>query len=190
MENLSTTKNKGIGIISLIGALLVLAVFTAYKNNNTISPASCLNDENCLLLKGGTNKTQCGEFSYNNVVFVDNYYDSEGIIDHCEMSPGSSMTFRFKQHNQEYKNHTGNMLVTVTSVSLNDHYALQLLTSNSTKDYADDWDYCGELENYQKGIKTKSITCNGTNVQYIKIINAPWNNNVINYLDHVEVTRQ
>ena len=95
-----------IKIFSILLLSLFLVSCTQEFNYN-----SCLEEDNCLLVKEGTNKTICNDYSYNNVVFVDNWFDSRGLLDGCEMPIMSEMSFAFKQHDQSFKIHNGTIVV-------------------------------------------------------------------------------
>src|SRR3990167_6851286 len=46
---------------------------------------------NRLLFKGGVNKTICNGKTFDGKTFLDNYWNSNGLIDGCEIPPKSDM---------------------------------------------------------------------------------------------------
>lgn len=68
-------------------------------------------DDRLLLFKEGT-AYSCKNYD-NFKSYVNNYWNSVGVInDGCEMTPGSEMVFAFKQHDQSFRNHTGEVEIT------------------------------------------------------------------------------
>lgn len=146
---------------------------------------------NRLLLKGGTNKIVCnGKGIVGGSTFVDNYWNSEGLIDGCEMPPKSSMSFIFKQHDQSVRNHTGTIQINIHAINYdNDYKALQVFTGedNNNDNLPDSWIHCGNVDGITR-YSTKIIQCKGTNLKFIKLVNAEWNKGNL-YIDNVEVLR-
>lgn len=154
---------------------------------------------NRLLFKGGVNKTICNFYSAGGITFVDNYWNSEGLIDGCEMPVNSNMQFIFKQHDQSIRSHTGMIQVKIDVINYEAEYkALQVFVGEDDKDVnvlgyqvgdnlPNSWIYCGNVDKI-KGRSTKLIQCNGTNLKFIKLVNAPWNKGSL-FIDNVEILK-
>lgn len=157
---------------------------------------------NRLLFKGGTTKTACNGFSYPFIIFVDNWWNSEGLIDNCEMPPNSNMQFIFKQHDQSIRSHTGSIQIKIDVINPNNNYlVLQIYTGedNDNNNLPDSWIHCGNIDEIN-GRATKYIFCNGTSLKFIKIVHASWSYIPLNeldlnkfpkmYIDNVEILRK
>lgn len=143
---------------------------------------------NRLLLKGGTNKKYCNKAPYLAGDYLDNWWNSEGLIDECEIPPQSNMQFLFKQHNQSVRSHTGTIQIKVNIINFeNDYKALQILTGedNNNDNLPDSWVHCGNVDKIN-GKDVKIIHCTGTNLKFIKLVNAEWNKGSL-FMDSVEV---
>ena len=144
---------------------------------------------NRLLFKEGTDKKYCnGHYNAND--FVDNWWNAEGLIDECEMPVGSNMQFVFKQHNQTIHSYTGTIQVLIQSINYdNDFKALQIFTGedNDKDNLPDSWIHCGNIDEIQ-GISAKIIHCKGTNLKFVKMVNAEWNKGSL-YIDYLEVLK-
>ena len=145
---------------------------------------------NQLLLKGGTDKKYCNNFPYLASDYLDNWWNAEGLIDECEMPINSNIQFVFKSHDQSVKIHTGTIQIKIDVINYgHDFKALQVFTGeNSNGDnLPDSWVYCGNVDGID-GIRTKYILCSGTNLQFIKLVNAEWNKGSL-LIDNVEVLK-
>jgi len=143
---------------------------------------------NRLLLKEGTDKKHCSNAPYLKTDYLDNWWNAYGLIDECEMPPKSDMQFTFKQHNQTIISYTGTIQIILTIINYEDNYlALQILTAedNDGDNLPDVWIHCGNVDEI-KGKKIKIINCSGTNLKFVKLVNAEWNPTSI-FIDRVEI---
>lgn len=143
---------------------------------------------NQLLFKTGTTKILCNHKGVGNTIFVDNWWNAEGLIDDCEMPVNSNMQFIFKQHNQSIKSHTGTIQIKMDLINLNNNYkVLQIFTGedNNNDNLPDEWKHCGnvyEMTTYS----TRIIQCKGVNLKFIKLVNAKWSIGSL-FIDNIEV---
>lgn len=143
---------------------------------------------NRLLLKEGTEKKYCSKAPYLSSDYVDNWWNANGLIDECEMTPKSDMQFAFKLHNQTLASYTGTVQISLTIINYeNNHVAIQVLTGedNDKNDLPDKWIHCGNLDGI-KGKEIKIINCSGKNLKFVKLVNAEWNPTNI-FLDRIEI---
>ena len=180
--------------------LLILLVLIKLKDIPPNEPftiicnkeGSCENvPDNRLLFKSGTNKTKCSNAPYLSSDYVDNPYNFEGdVIDECEITTNSSMIFRFKQHDQSFRNHSGTIQVTITTVNTEPHGIVQVLTADKSQNWKEckgiSQDCISCIENIPKGRRENKILCEGEELQFIKVLAAPWSPTSI-FLDSVEV---
>lgn len=146
---------------------------------------------NRILLKEGTDKKYCSKAPYLKSDYVDNWWNANGIIDECEMPPKSDMQFAFKLHNQTLQRYTGTIQIFLTVLNYENNYlALQVLTGedNDENFLPDQWIHCGNVDEIKKGKQVKIINCNGTNIRFVKLVNAEWNPTSL-YLDRIEVLK-
>ena len=144
---------------------------------------------NQLLLKTGTDKKYCDGHGLSSD-FVDNWWNSEGLIDQCEMPVNSNMQFIFKQHDQSIRSHNGVIQVRINIIDYeNENKALQIFTGTdeNNDNLPDEWIYCGNVDNI-KDYSTKYILCSGDKLKFIKLVNAPWNKGSL-FIDEVEVLK-
>ncbi|MEK6915461.1 MAG: hypothetical protein AABW89_02890 [Nanoarchaeota archaeon] len=145
---------------------------------------------NRLLLKHGTDKKYCADAPYLASSYVDNWWNSNGLIDECEMPPRADMQFAFKQHNGTLSSYTGTIQITVTPINYErDYLALQVLVGedNNYDNLPDEWVFCGNVDSII-GKDKKIINCKGTNLKFVKIVNPEWNPSSI-YLDYILVLK-
>lgn len=164
-------------------------------SNETIS--ICKNQSLCedvpvnrLLLKHGTDKEYCSDAPYLESSYVDNWWNSNGLIDECEMPPKSDMQFAFKQHNGSLSSYTGTIQITLTPITYEDGYlALQILVGEDTNfdNLPDGWIFCGNVDSIH-GKDTKIINCEGENLKFVKLINPEWNPSSL-YLDYILILK-
>jgi len=158
---------------------------------------SCKDDGSCedvpinrLLLKHGTDKKYCSNAPYLSDDYVDNWWNANGLIDECEMPPKSDMQFAFKQHDQSFLSHTGTIQVTVTPINYEDNYlALQILIAEdkNNDNLPDEWVFCGNVDGI-RGKDKRIINCNGTMVEFVKLVNPEWNPSSL-YIDYILVLK-
>src|SRR3989344_1089923 len=132
---------------------------------------------NRLILKEGTDKKHCSNAPYLKTDYVDNWWNANGLIDECEMSPRSDMQFAFKQHNQTILSYTGTIQISLTILNYEDNYlAFQILTAEdrNNDNLPDTWIHCGNVDSI-KGKTIKIIRCTGTNIKFVKLVNPEWN---------------
>lgn len=143
---------------------------------------------NRLLFKGGTDMTiDCFK---DEITLINNYWNSEGIINNCEMPVNSTMSFLYKQHDQSIRSHTGTIQIKIDVVNFkNDYKSLQIFTGedNNNDNLPDFWVYCGNV-NKINGRTTKIIRCNGTNLKFVNLKNAQWNEGSL-FIDNIEVLK-
>lgn len=145
---------------------------------------------NKLLLKGGTDKKYCNEAPYLASDYLDNYWNSNGLIDECEIPPKADMQLYFKQHDQSVRSHTGTIQISIDVINYNSNYlALQVFIGEDSNNdnLPDSWMYCGNVDKIH-GKNRKVILCNGTNMKFVKLINAEWNPTSL-FIDDVEVLK-
>jgi len=144
---------------------------------------------NRLLFKGGTNKTICNGYNAGGSTFTDNWWNAEGLIDNCEMPVNSNMQFIFKQHDQSIRSHTGVIQIKIDALNYNNYKALQIFTAEDSNNdnLPDNWKHCGNVDGIY-GRSTKIIQCSGTNLKFIKLVNAEWNKGSL-FIDNVEVLK-
>ena len=144
---------------------------------------------NRLLSKEGTDKQSCSDAPYLQSHYVDNWWNSQGLIDECEMPPSSDMQFIFKRHDQKVFSHTGKIQVTLDVISYKGVSAMQVFSSGDANEdnLPDEWVHCGNVDGIS-GYSTKVINCEGEKLKFIKLVNAPWNEENL-YLDSVEVLK-
>lgn len=145
---------------------------------------------NRLLLKHGTNKEYCGEAPYLDDSYVDNWWNSSGLIDECEMPPEANMQFAFKQHDGTLSNYTGTIQIIITPINYKDNYlAMQVLTGEDQNfdNLPDFWNFCGNIDSI-KGKDKKIINCSGQNLKFVKLVNPEWNPSSL-YLDYILVLK-
>lgn len=145
---------------------------------------------NRLLLKHGTDKEYCGKAPYLADSYVDNWWNSSGLIDECEMPPKANMQFAFKQHDGTLSNYTGTVQITVTPINYEDNYlALQVLVGEDRNfdNLPDGWIFCGNLDSI-RGKDKKIINCSGKNLKFVKLVNPEWNPSSL-YLDYILVLK-
>ena len=144
---------------------------------------------NQLLSKGGTDKKYCnGHYLASD--FFDNYWNAEGLIDECEMPVGSDIQVIFKMHGGTLKKHTGTIQIKIDVINYDNVFkALQIYTgeNNDGDGLPDEWKYCGNVDEI-KGYSTKYILCKGTNLQFVKMVNAEWNKGSL-FIDNIEVLK-
>ena len=158
---------------------------------------SCKNDGTCddvpinrLLLKHGTEKEHCADAPYLASDYVDNWWNANGLIDECEMPPKADMQFAFKQHDQSFLHHTGTIQITITPINYENNYlALQILIGEDKNDdnLPDSWIFCGNVDSIH-GKDKKIINCNGTKMEFVKLVNPEWNPSSL-YLDYIQILR-
>jgi len=145
---------------------------------------------NRLILKEGTDKKHCSNAPYLKTDYVDNWWNANGLIDECEMSPRSDMQFAFKQHNQTILSYTGTIQISLTILNYEDNYlAFQILTAEdrNNDNLPDTWIHCGNVDSI-KGKTIKIIRCTGTNIKFVKLVNPEWNPSNL-FLDRIEVLK-
>ena len=145
---------------------------------------------NRLLLKHGTNKEYCADAPYLASSYVDNWWNSNGLIDECEMPPRADMQFAFKQHNGTLSSYTGTIQITITPINYENNYlALQVLVGedNNHDDLPDGWIFCGNVDSI-RGKDMRIINCTGTNLKFVKLVSPEWNPSSI-YLDYILVLK-
>jgi len=145
---------------------------------------------NRLILKEGTDKKYCSNAPYLKTDYVDNWWNANGLIDECEMSPRSDMQFAFKQHNQTILSYTGTIQISLTILNYEDNYlAFQILTAEdrNNDNLPDTWIHCGNVDSI-KGKTIKIIRCTGTNIKFVKLVNPEWNPSNL-FLDRIEVLK-
>ena len=144
---------------------------------------------NRLLLKGGTDKQYCSDAPYLSSHYVDNWWNSNWLVDECGMPPSSDMQFIFKRHDQKVFSHTGKIQVTLDVISYKGSGAMQVFSSEDLNDdnLPDEWVHCGNVDGIN-GYSTKVIICEGEKLKFVKLVNAPWNTENL-YLDSVEVLK-
>lgn len=144
---------------------------------------------NQLLLKEGTNKKYCNGY-YLSSDFVDNYWNAEGVIDGCEITIGGNEQFTFKRHDQSIISHTGTIQVAIQTINYDLEFkAMQFFIGedNNNDNLPDSWIYCGNVDEIG-GSDIKVIHCSGTNLKFVKLVNAPWNQGSL-FLDYIEVLK-
>lgn len=143
---------------------------------------------NLLLNKGGTDKKYCNEAPYLESDYVDNWWNSEGLIDECEMPTNSNMQFIFKMVDSSTRTYTGTIQIKIDAISYdNDGKALQIFTGEDDGNLPKEWVYCGNVDGIN-GKTTRYILCKGENLKFIKLVHASWSKGSI-FLDKVEVLR-
>lgn len=145
---------------------------------------------NRLLLKHGTDKKYCSNAPYLDSDYVDNWWNSNGLIDECEMPPRADMQFAFKQHNGSLSSYTGTIQITITPINYENNYlALQILIGedNNNDDLPDGWIFCGNVDSIH-GKDKRIINCQGTNIKFVKLISPDWNQGSL-YLDYILVLK-
>ena len=145
--------------------------------------------DNQLLKKGGTDKQVCNGHSLSSN-FVDNYWNSEGLIDGCQMPINAKMDFIWKQHDQSIRSHTGTVQIRIDILNFDDDYkALQIFfgEDNNNDNLPDEWKYCGNVDKI-KGYSTKYIRCSGTNLKFVRLMNPEWNKGSL-FIDEIEVLK-
>lgn len=145
---------------------------------------------NRLLFKGGTDKKYCNAH-YISSDYLDNWWNADELIDECEMPVGANMQFIFKQHNQTTYSHTGTIQLKIDIINYkSDNKALQIFTGgdNDNDNLPDSWIYCGNVDEINSRSPTKFIHCKGTNLKFVKLVNAPWNAGSL-FIDNLEVLR-
>ena len=145
---------------------------------------------NRLVLKHGTDKEYCANAPRLKSSYVDNWWNSNGLIDECEMPPGADMQFAFKQHDGSLSSYTGTIQITITPINYEDNYlALQILIGED-RDYnnlPDEWVFCGNVDSI-RGKDKKIINCGGTEVKFVKLVNPLWNPSSL-YLDYILILK-
>lgn len=161
------------------------------KNNICDTSGKCeLVPINQLLFKTGTDKKYCSNASYLQSDYVDNYWNSEGLIDECEMPINSNMQFIFKQHNQEILSYSGTIQIAIKAINYETlPKALQVYVSedNNGDNLPDLWIHCGNVNNIIQ-LSTKLIQCSGNNLKFVKLLNPSWNTGNL-YIDYIEVLK-
>ncbi|MEK6914611.1 MAG: hypothetical protein AABW83_03070 [Nanoarchaeota archaeon] len=145
---------------------------------------------NRLLLKHGTDKEYCADAPYLSSSYIDNWWNSNGLIDECEMPPNSDMQFAFKQHNGSLSSYTGMIQITITPINYEENYlALQVLIGedHNHDNLPDKWIFCGNVDSI-KGKDKKIINCKGTELKFVKLVNPEWNPSSI-YIDYILVLK-
>lgn len=145
---------------------------------------------NRLLLKHGTDKEYCADAPRFKSSYVDNWWNSNGLIDECEMPPRADMQFAFKQHNGTLSSYTGTIQITITPINYEDNYlALQILIGedNNMDNLPDSWIFCGNVDSIY-GKDKRIINCSGTNIKFVKLVNPEWNPSSL-YLDYILVLK-
>lgn len=145
---------------------------------------------NRLLLKHGTEKEYCGNAPYLSSSYIDNWWNSNGLIDECEMPPKANMQFAFKQHDGTLSNHTGTIQITVTPINYDKNYlALQVLIGEDRNfdNLPDGWIFCGNVDSI-RGKDKKVINCGGKNIKFVKLVNPEWNPSSL-FFDYILVLK-
>ncbi len=145
---------------------------------------------NRLLLKHGTDKQYCSDAPYLEDSYIDNWWNSNGLIDECEMPPSADMQFAFKQHNGSLSSYTGTIQITITPINYGNNYlALQVLIGedNNNDNLPDGWNFCGNVDSI-RGKDKKIINCNGINMKFVKLVNPEWNHDSL-YFDYILVVK-
>ena len=86
--------------------------------------------------------------------------------------------------------HTGTIQITITPINYENNYlALQILIGEDKNDdnLPDSWIFCGNVDSI-RGKDKRIINCNGTKVEFVKIVNPEWNPTSI-YLDYIQVIK-
>ncbi|MBS3083323.1 hypothetical protein J4423_00815 [Candidatus Pacearchaeota archaeon] len=180
-------------VLSFFAVLMVcLALFSLYFKNNILKGDNyeyeiCDDNNNCNMVSVEKIIEPSNETTKS---YVDNWWNANGLIDECEMPPKSDMQFAFKQHDQSFLSHTGTIQVTVTPINYENNYlALQILIAEdkNNDNLPDEWVFCGNVDSI-RGKDKRIINCNGTMVEFVKLVNPEWNPSSL-YIDYILVLK-